>query len=134
MTKCGEKITAPQVIAGPLSADQASALAGLDRVGQLRGDLEQVADNAVVGDLEDGRLFVLVDRDDGLRGLHARAVLDGPGDAQRDVELRRYGLAGLAHLELARVVAGVDRGPRCTDRGTQRVGQLLDDAEFLRAA
>src|SRR6202011_5218327 len=87
-----------------------SALAGLNCLGELRRDLEQVADDAVVGDLEDRRLFVLVDRDDRLRGLHAGAVLDRSGDAQRDVQLWRHGLAGLAHLELARVVAGVDRG------------------------
>ena len=79
-----------------------SALAGLDRVGQLRGDLEQVADDAEVGDLEDRRLRILVDRDDRLGRLHAGPVLDGAGDAQRDVQLRRHGLAGLADLELAR--------------------------------
>ena len=111
-----------------------SALAGLDRLGQLRRDLEQVADHAVVGDLEDRRLFVLVDRDDRLRRLHAGAVLDRTGDAQRDVQLRRDGLTGLAHLELARVVAGVDRGARRADGGTQRVGQFLDHAEVLGAA
>src|SRR5271154_4572540 len=77
---------------GGFGVKRRSALAGLDRVRQLRSDLEQVADNAVVGDLEDGRLFVLVDRDDGLGGLHAGAVLDGPGDAQRDVELRGHRL------------------------------------------
>src|SRR6202011_810638 len=84
-----------------------SALTGLDRLGELRRDLEQVADHAVVGDLEDRRLFVLVDRDDRLRRLHAGAVLDRPGDAERDVELRRDRLTGLADLELARVVTGV---------------------------
>src|SRR5690242_1482479 len=92
-----------------------SALTCLDRLGQLRRDLEQVAHHAVVGDLEDGRLFVLIDRDDRLGRLHAGAVLDGTRDAQRDVELRRDGLTGLAHLELARVVAGVDGGARRTD-------------------
>ena len=50
-------------------------------------------DDAVVGDLEDRRLGVLVDRDDGARALHADEVLDRAGDAERDVELRRDGLA-----------------------------------------
>src|SRR5689334_8817298 len=109
-------------------------LAGLDRLGQLRRDLEQVADDAEVGDLEDRRLFVLVHRDDRLGRLHARAVLDRAGDAQRDVQLRRHGLARLAHLELARVVAGVDGGTRGTDGGTERVGQFLHHAEVLGAA
>src|SRR5689334_20693995 len=109
-------------------------LAGLDRLGQLRRDLEQVADDAEVGDLEDRRLFVLVHRDDRLRRLHAGAVLDGPGDAERDVELRRDGLSGLAHLELARVVATVDSRARGTDGAAERVGELFDDLEVLLAA
>src|ERR1700752_1042613 len=83
-----------------------SALAGLDRLGQLRRDLEKVTDDAQVRDLEDRRLFVLVHRDDRLRRLHAGAVLDRSGDAKGDVQLRRHRLTGLAHLELARVVAG----------------------------
>src|SRR5690625_3309054 len=111
-----------------------SALAGLDRLGQLRGDVEQVPDDAVVGDLEDRRLLVLVDHHDGLGGLHPGAVLNRPGDPQRDVELRRDGLAGLTDLELPRVVARVDRRTRGADRGPQRVGQLLDHAELVGAA
>src|SRR6202049_4761210 len=123
--------------AGPQNAPNRAgnlALAGLDRLGQLRGDLEKVTDDAQVGDLEDRRLFVLVHRDDRLRRLHAGAVLDRSGDAQRDVQLRRHGLAGLAHLELARVVAGVDRGTRRADGGAKRVGQFLDHAEVFGAA
>ena len=54
---------------------------------QLRHDLEQVAHEAVVGDLEDRRLGVLVDRDDHLAVLHAGEVLDRARDADRDVEL-----------------------------------------------
>src|ERR1700752_4371479 len=111
-----------------------SALAGLDRLGQLRRDLEQVADHAVVGDLEDRRLFVLVDRDDRLGRLHAGAVLNRPGDPERDVELRRDRLPGLADLELAWVVTGVHRGAGRADRGAQRVGQLLDHAEVFGTA
>src|ERR1700727_1301055 len=86
------------------SASGNSALASLDCLGELRRDLEQVADHAVIGDLEDRRLFVLVDRDDRLRGLHAGAVLDRSGDAWRDVQLRRDGLTRLAHLELTGVI------------------------------
>src|SRR5690606_5572836 len=111
-----------------------SALALGDLVGQLRGDLEQVTHDTEVGDLEDRGLGVLVDGDDGLRRLHAGAVLDRTGDAQCDVQLRRHRLAGLADLELRRVVAGVDGGTRGTDGGTERVGQLLDDLELVRRA
>src|SRR5206468_12556491 len=83
---------------------------------------------------EDRRLRILVDSDDGLGGLHPGAVLDGPGDAQRHVELRGHGLAGLPDLELVRVVTGIDGRPGGADRGTERVCELLDDREIVRRA
>ncbi len=72
-------------------------------------------DEAVVGDLEDRRVGVLVDRDDDLRALHAGEVLDGARDADRDVELRRDGAPRLTDLELAAA-----RSPRRTPRGSRR--------------
>src|SRR5690606_18990000 len=63
---------------------------------QFRHDLEQVADQADVGDLEDRRLGILVDGDDGAGVLDAGEVLDGTGNADRHVQLRRDDLAGLA--------------------------------------
>src|ERR1700756_4610034 len=95
---------------GAFTSAHRLTLAGLGRLGELGCNLEKVADHAVVGDLEDRRLFVLVNRDDRLRRLHAGAVLDGPGDPERDVGLRRDRLTGLADLELARVVARVHCG------------------------
>src|SRR5258706_14269674 len=62
---------------------------------QFLHELEQVADEPVVGDAEDRCLRVLVDRDDHLRILHAGEVLDGARDACRDVQLRSDDLAGL---------------------------------------
>ena len=54
-------------------------LRGLEGLDQHRGDLEQVAADAVVGDLEDRRGVVLVDRDDALGLAHTGLVLDGAG-------------------------------------------------------
>src|SRR5829696_7569243 len=105
-----------------------------DLLGELGRHLEQVADHPEVGDLEDRRLGVLVHRDDRLRGLHAGPVLDRTGDAQRDVQLRGDRLAGLADLELVRVVPGVDRGPGRADGGAERVGEPLHDREVVRRA
>src|SRR5699024_543911 len=52
---------------------------------------------------------------------------------ERDVQLRRDRLAGLADLELSRVVPRVDRRTGGADRGTERVGERLDDLlEVLR--
>src|SRR5262249_12879636 len=115
-------------------AEPGSALALGDFLGQLGSDVEQVADHTEVRDLEDRRLRVLVDRDDRLRGLHTGPVLDRAGDAQRDVQLRRHRLTGLADLVLRRVVTRVDRGPRGAHGRAERVGQLFDDLELLRRA
>ena len=43
---------------------------------QRRDNLEQVPDDPVVGHLEDRRIWILVDRDDGLRPFHADEMLD----------------------------------------------------------
>ena len=101
---------------------------------QLRHDLVQVADDAEVGELEDRRVRVLVDRDDRARALHADLVLDRAGDADRDVELRRDGLAGLADLRRVRVPARVDDGARRGDRAAERLRELLDEREALGRA
>lgn len=63
-------------------------LPGLKGTDQLGDNLEDVAHHTEVGDLEDRRVPVLVDGDDGLGGLHAGPVLDRAGNAQRDVQLR----------------------------------------------
>src|SRR5690349_11847171 len=110
------------------------SLALADLLSGLRYHLEEVADDAEVGQLEDRGLGVLVDRDDRLRGLHAGPVLDRPGDAERHVELRRHRLAGLPDLELVRVEAGVDGRPRGADRAAEQVGELLDELEVVGAA
>ena len=55
-----------------LSGAFASATAAVN----AGNDLEHVTDDAVVGDLEDRRFLVLVDRDDRLRRAHAGEMLD----------------------------------------------------------
>ena len=96
---------------------------------------EEVADQAVVGDLEDRRLLVLVDRHDHLRVLHAGQMLDRPRDPHRNVQLRRHHLAGLPHLPVVRRIARVHRRPRRPDRRPEPVGDRLDHPpERLRRA
>src|SRR5216684_7385287 len=87
---------------------RSAALLRLHGLGQLGHDLVQVADDAQIGELEDRRVRVLVDRDDVLGVLHADLVLDRAGDAGREVQLRRDGLARLPDLSSVRVPAGVD--------------------------
>ena len=84
--------------------------------------------------LEDRRFGVLVDRDDRARVLDAGQVLDRARDADREVQLRRNDLAGLADLQIVRGVARVDRGARCADGGAELVGEAVDDLEVVGAA
>src|SRR3712207_4989243 len=68
-------------------------------------DLEDVADDPVVGHLEDRGLLVPVDRDDRLRRAHAGDVLDRPRDADRYVELGADAPPRLADLVAVRAPA-----------------------------
>src|SRR5258706_121863 len=114
------------ICALPLTADRLPPTAYRSYfLRELRNDLEQVAHEPVVGDLEDRRLRVLVDGDDHLAVLHAGQVLDRAGDAHRDVELGRDDLARLSHLVVVRAVPRIHGGARSTDGRTQLVGERL---------
>src|SRR3954449_730867 len=117
-----------------LPAIGSAALLGLHGLGELGDDLVEVAHDAQVGELEDRRVGVLVDRDDVLGALHADLVLDGAGDARREVQLRRDRLAGLADLRGVRVPAGVDHRAGCRDGAAERVGEVLGKREVLGLA
>src|SRR5215475_12522883 len=99
---------------------------------QERRHLEQIAHDAVVGDLEDGRLGILVDGADHLRRPHPRQVLDGPRDAEAQVELGRDGAPRLADLETMRPPPRVHRGARGAHGGPDDLGERLQDHEVLR--
>src|SRR4051812_46121196 len=71
-------------------------------------DLEQVADQAEIGDLEDRRVLVLVDRDDRLAVLHAGEMLDRARNADRDIDFGGDDLAGLADLIIVGGIARID--------------------------
>src|SRR3954468_11217241 len=119
---------------GATDMPRSAALLGLHGLGQLGQDLVQVADDAEVGELEDRRVLILVDRDDVLRRLHADFVLDRAREAHGEVELRRDRLAGLADLRRVRVPAGVDHRAGGGDGAAQRVGEVLRDLEVLGLA
>src|SRR5690606_22394750 len=109
-------------IGSPLAAQPS------DLVREARHDLERVAHDPVVGDLEDRRLRVLVDCDDRAGRAHAREVLDRAADADRDVELRRDGLARLLDLLRVRPPARVHHGARRAQRAARadRLAQRLE--------
>src|SRR5688500_2103310 len=100
-------------------------------LGQLRDDLEQVADQADVGDLEDRRVLVLVDGDDDLAVLHSGKVLDRAGDTDGDINLRSDDLAGLTDLVILGRIAGVDRDADSADSSSKLVGERVDQGVEL---
>src|SRR5688572_14491982 len=84
--------------------------------------LEEIADDAEVGNLEDRGLLVLVDGDDYAAVLHAGEVLDRARDSHGDVEIGRDDLAGLPHLPVVRHETGVHRRSRSAHCRAQLVG------------
>src|SRR5215470_4606169 len=75
------------------------------------GDLEQIAHDAEVGDLEDRRLRVLVDGADHLGRAHPREMLDSARDPEPEIQLRRDGSSRLTDLEAMWPPARVDSRP-----------------------
>src|SRR6266581_260883 len=98
---------------------------------QGRDDLEQVADDAVGGHLEDRRFLIPVDGDDHVRVLHPDQVLDRPAYPAGDIYLGADGLAGLPHLPLRGHPAGIYRAPRRADHTAKLVGQFLEHGEVV---
>src|SRR5207302_8423343 len=101
-----------------------SSVAGLLSLPQFFGegghDFEDVADDAVVRDLEDRGVLVFIDGDDGARALHADNVLNCAADAERKIEFWRDGLAGAADLALHRKPAFVANWTRRGDFSAHR--------------
>ena len=103
------------VMGFPSGSVSSQRLASTDLVDQGRQDHVGVAHHAEVGDLEDGGLGVLVDRDDGPRSLHARR---GAGSRRR---CRSPGTAaGRRSCRSARPGSRVRTSPGRWRRGTQR--------------
>src|SRR5215472_13526157 len=112
----------------------AAAFAFLHERRQGGHDLEQVADDPEIAELEDRGVRVFVDRHDESRAAHSDLVLDGARDPDGDVQLRRNGLAGLAHLMAVRYPSCIDDGTRRSDGTAERFCELLDDVEVLGPA
>src|SRR3989304_3176668 len=105
-----------------------------DLPGQLRHDLEQVADDAVVAGLEHRRLVVQVDREDLFALLHPREVLYRAGDADRDVQLRPDRPPRLTDLIVLRHPPRVHGLARPRHGPAEFLRELLEQAEVLRVA
>jgi hypothetical protein len=104
-----------------------------ERIHQLRHHLKQIPDQPVIRHLEDRCIRILVDGDDDLGFLHPGQMLDGAGDADREVKLRRDDLAGLADLVVIRHETGVDRSTGGTERRTELVGERFEQLVVVLA-
>ena len=100
---------------------------------QRRNDVEQIADDAVIGDLEDRCLRVFVDGDNDPRLAHAGQMLDGAANAAGNIDLGRNDFAGLPDLERVIAVAGITGATRCADGTAEQVRELLQRLEAFRA-
>ena len=103
---------------------------GSDLAGQFGNGIEQIGNQAKVGDLEDRGVFVLVDGDDRLGVLHAGEVLDGARDADGDVDFGGDDLAGLADLIVVGDIARIDRRAAGADLGAT----ALVNREIVKSA
>src|SRR5687768_10985376 len=89
-----------------------SGISGLLELSNHRWhDLEQIANDAIVRDLEDRRIAIFINCDDRAGALHADHMLDRTGNAERHVQLWRNSLPGAAHLTLHRQPAAVANRP-----------------------
>ena len=89
-----------------------------------RQDFRQIADDLVMGDLEDRCVRIGVDGDDLGRLIHAGAVLDGAGDSRGDIQPRADGRPRLSDLVFAGYPARINRRPRSAEFAAQQIGQI----------
>ena len=97
----------------------------LEALEKQRNDLEQIAADAVIGNLKDGSVLVLVDSNDTFGILHTRKMLDCTGNAESDINTGTHGLTGLTNLMVGGYPTGVYHGAGSTYDAAHSSCQLL---------
>src|SRR5213076_1065121 len=115
-------------------AGDSAALERVELTDHFREDFEQIADDPIVRDLEQGRLRVDVDHQDLVRLLHSRQMLDRAADPHGDVEFRPYRHPGLSDLQGLRHPTAVDGLSGSRDRPSKAVREILEQLEVLRVS
>src|SRR5215831_2369243 len=103
----------------------------LDFFNQWRYDIEQVAHDCVISDLENWCLRILIDSDDCARALHPNNVLNRTADAERQVELGRNGLSGGPDLAVHGQPSGIADRARGREISAKGIRQLLGNVDIL---
>src|SRR6185437_3588 len=111
---------------GAPAPSKTSALNLSELVRKLRQRGIEVRHQAVIGDLEDRRLLVLIDSNNHLGVFHPGQMLNRSGNTDSDIEFRRHHLPGLTDLPVVRCITGIDSGTRGADCGTKLVSHRLD--------
>src|SRR6266478_2112783 len=129
---CSESNIAPELRSDGESDPHRTLLPFFQNFRQRGHNLEDVADHAIIGNLKNRRVLVLVDSHDGARAFHSHNVLDCPADAQRQVQLRRHGLSRAADLPLHRQPTLIADRARRGDFCAQRLGQRFRVRNIFR--
>jgi hypothetical protein len=96
--------------------------------------LKQIADDAVVRELKNGRIRIPIDRHDHVRVAHPYRMLNGAGYANREIQLGPDCRPGLPYLMLMLDPPGINGCTLSTDFAPEGVGQFLQHSEWLRPA
>src|SRR3546814_6059450 len=88
-------------------------------LGQLRHDLEEIANQTEVRNLKNRRILILVDGDDGLGVLHAGKMLDRAGYADGDIDFGSNELTRLPHLIVVGDIASVHGRTRAEEQTSE---------------
>src|SRR5947208_5708760 len=115
-------------------AGDPAALERVELTDQFREDFEQIADDPIVPDFEQGRLRVDVDHQDLVRLLHSRQMLDPAADPHGDVLFRPYRHPRLTDLQGLRDPTAVDGLSGSRDRPPKAVREVLEQLEVLRVS
>ena len=92
--------------------------------------MEQVAHKAIVRDLENRSFLIFVDGHDDLCVLHARKMLDGSRNPNRDIKLGRYNLTRLTNLIVVGDESCVNSGAACAYGCAELVRNPLKSLKF----
>src|ERR1700741_1379842 len=108
-----------------------TALHFADFVRHLGQELQDVVDDANIGNLKNRSLRILVDSNNEWISLDTRQMLECPADAASQIDLRLDGLSRRAHPARFLQPLGIDNRTGATHGSAEYIGQFLRDANVV---